>query len=1022
MSTAKDDLPFVGRQAIIDALFLRLQHPDDLRDNPDKFICPGFFGIAGTGKSRLLREVELRGQSITPYVVRVDFEPRTANVTPRTPQALLRYLIDLLEEQDLNSRPIWRRIFWRWSNPFKQCRQIIQQNFVTTISQNINISGSRTGDITQEIDLGSKIPDNLSQAFQTAIVNLYDRRETKRLFGDFGITQQLPLVLILLDTIDLAPRPIREGLDELRNVIAGKNTLRFHFMFVITGRERLEGVIDTALPPFDVAEAKQFVEVYASFRLQQSKVGQQQRQGFEKLIKSKTAQEKLVSRAQGIPVVLQLLVDTVALSSQANIQMDHLPGEHDLLVRFVIENYLERLEAQASKQDDPELWLHYYLLLYSAVPRLIPSSGFLRAVFNGLQEKFFNAHSNYDELFQDLAQESFITRGEDRELIMHSLIRDGICSYLMTNDAERFKEIHQRAEKWFQAHNDLPNYFYHRLYSDYAAGFAELKTALSKALLERRWLDVQALIAVAASVTLDESDKLWIEFYKAELAWSDNNQPLALDRLRKLYDVDIPSLREEVAGRLEAWLGFNYEIELKLSRGETPEVSQEHLDDLLAWADIRNQLRVKTYALRTLGTNEFTRKNYDRARESLKRCAEIAVQTQDHQTRAFAMQLLGEIALIVGPLADASHWLRESCKLYASLSERQKQAVVQVLLATAIFNNGEFQEVRRLMEDSLSIQQNTNDRIHQADTLRVLWLMSLRSLEIATFPGADDALNKLLRCAEEASDLQRQAQAWSLEAEMFLATQGTTELSDWERVLRYLEGKALESYHQTGDKLGEAGSYLMLGIVEASTYSQPEHFELALVHLKQARSLYRAEHDRLSKAHTQVVVGAISYVVGQRNSKILAESNEAFDEALEIYQQREDQKGQGAVLFILGQIALLDLEYEQARAHFERALEFFASHTDPVSQFLITKTEELLQRVVQEVGPPNKHIQHLIFPFRVRVIDLYGWSSVLRREFESVYRIFDLEQSQINQQSLGTEEEYTTLLKNPMRGISGFSF
>src|ERR1041384_4919500 len=158
------------------------------------------------------------------------------------------------------------------------------------------------------------------------------------------------------------------------------------------------------------------------------------------------------------------------------------------------------------------------------------------------------------------------------------------------------------------------------------------------------------------------------------------------------------------------------------------------------------------------------------------------------------MQLLGEIALIVGPLADASRWLRESCKLYASLGEQQKQAVVQVLLATAIFAAGEFQEVRRLMEESLSIQQNTNDLIHQADTLRVLWLMSFRSLEMATFPGADNALNNLLRVATEANDLQRQAQAWSLEAERLLEPQTNTEEPPRHMVIRDLQLKALNNY------------------------------------------------------------------------------------------------------------------------------------------------------------------------------------------------------------------------------------
>jgi len=191
--------------------------------------------------------------------------------------------------------------------------------------------------------------------------------------------------------------------------------------------------------------------------------------------------------------------------------------------------------------------------------------------------------------------------------------------------------------------------------------------------------------------------------------------------------------------------------------------------------------------------------------------------------------------------------------------------------------------------------------------------------------------------------------------------------------------------------MGKAGAYLMMGLVEAMDLSNPAHFELAAINFKQGRSLYRAERDLLSRAHAQVALGAVSYVIGQRNAKALGESREALDEALHIYKELQDQRGVGAVLFILGQIALLRLEYENAQPHLEQAREIFSSFADQSSQFLVAVTDELLRRVSQKSGPPDKHEEHIVFPFRARVIDLYGWSSILRREYEDVYKIFEVE-------------------------------
>lgn len=78
MGTPIHDLPLVARSPLVDQVLDRLLRPDDVRERPDKFIRPGFYGLAGIGKSRLLREIETRARAITPYVVAINFDRRQA--------------------------------------------------------------------------------------------------------------------------------------------------------------------------------------------------------------------------------------------------------------------------------------------------------------------------------------------------------------------------------------------------------------------------------------------------------------------------------------------------------------------------------------------------------------------------------------------------------------------------------------------------------------------------------------------------------------------------------------------------------------------------------------------------------------------------------------------------------------------------------------------------------------------------------------------------------------------------------
>lgn len=149
MAHTHDDLPHIGRDAIVEKLLARLCRPDDLRESPKEFIHPGFYGLGGVGKSRLLREVtaRARAEKLTPYVLLIDFDPRAAALPPATPLQFVQRLIDGLEAIDRDERPFWQRAVWGQVNPFRECRRLIAET-VKSIQQSQTVTAE--GPATEE--------------------------------------------------------------------------------------------------------------------------------------------------------------------------------------------------------------------------------------------------------------------------------------------------------------------------------------------------------------------------------------------------------------------------------------------------------------------------------------------------------------------------------------------------------------------------------------------------------------------------------------------------------------------------------------------------------------------------------------------------------------------------------------------------------------------------------------------------------------------------------------------------------
>jgi hypothetical protein len=660
-----DSPPIIGREEILTKLIDRLKRPDDLRNNPRDFISTGFHGLAGSGKSRLLQELAKLARTVTPYVVEVDFDPRSRAFISSS-FGVLQYLVDVLEEVERAARPMWRRLFWRWSNPFLPCRQVISKSTIS-VSQTVTVTSGRADHVSQNLVLDDRIPPGLIQAFSFALTKLHAKKQTKQLFGDCGRPKSCPLILIALDSVDLATPELRRWLPEFHSI--GKNTLQFHLMIAAAGRLQQTGLTEAALPPLTAEESRLLLVSYAR-SLTSCQTRDRNAEGLKQILESEPIQSRLVSQGDGIPMLLHLLVDSVSLTpSISQIENAVLPNEHEARVLFVVEQYFDRLKEEAYRQRDDTLWQRYYLMLCGAIPRSIPNDDLLRTLLSSLPGELFK-NVNHDALIQGFLHESFVRRLRDRVIVVHSLIREGALHYLEKNDRELLDLLHAKSAEWLRNTDDQPNYFYHALRRAKPAVFNELKAALSDSLQQKQWPLVHAILDAAADSPLSSVEKSWITLFAADLAFGEGDGALALKQLRKLLGgFGVTELDGEFAARLESWLGFSDSIETALSNGQSPDFGRERIDEVVWWADYKRLPRTLVCALQFAGEAAVHAKDLCKGRELITRSLEIAKSKSFSKDIARALELLGEIALMIGPLDVAAQNLSQATALYSSLEE-----------------------------------------------------------------------------------------------------------------------------------------------------------------------------------------------------------------------------------------------------------------------------------------------------------------------------------------------------------------
>ena len=714
MASPHETLPLIGRPGLIDRTLERLLRPDDLRDSPKDFIAPGFYGLGGVGKTRLLQAIAGQARKLTPYVVTVDFDPRQA--PPATPLQFAERLARELERLDQEHRPLGHRLMpWKRRSPFQDWwEQLGKQERVPSIQTLEAKDGSQVKNVTMQVQSGlEEVTPALRQAFAHALARLCVKGRTQDCFG-FHEPRTIPLILVLLDTLELAPRRLREWLPRhLHSLWDRHNTQRYHVVALAAGRQQVTGLAETELPPLEPEAAVALLREYVLARNRQE--GLNLPQSTLRLFREETQErQRLVEASAGIPLLLILLADLVLADSHA--LQGLAPREemtHQQRVAYVVEHYLERLAAQASRAQDPRLWERYYLLLIGAVPRRVTGPDLLAALLQELPGMPFSQGTPMEELRQRLARQAFVQDRGQQGLVYHELVREGVLAHLQATQPARWRELQGRAQAWFQAQGQEVEALYHRLLLAGEEGWAQVRAAIQEALEQGNWPAVQARIG-AAGQALDAlpspppEAQAWLTLFKARLAWAEGNKTVAFDRLHRVVFNNAlgKELLEAAAACLEAWLPALQELPPASSGDELPELPPGVPSPLLLWwAQMRTRPALHGALLLKLGQGALDQEDTPRAGEAYRQALELYRGLGHRLGQADALWGLGAVALDQGDYPRAGEAFRQALELSQGLGHRRGQAEALGGLGQVARLQGDYLQAAKHLEDALALME-----------------------------------------------------------------------------------------------------------------------------------------------------------------------------------------------------------------------------------------------------------------------------------------------------------------------------
>jgi hypothetical protein len=366
------------------------------------------------GKSTLLDlfEQEIRRRPFTPYIARLDF----AQASLHDPVAALTELINQLEATGATTEKTGWLGRKRTLSPLLAALETLQPK-VVTVNQEISIKGvnSHVAGIENRADVpvGSIPQAQLNEALGKLKLGIA-KLPVLPMFPDKYTALKRPLVVVLVDTLELAPPPIVDLVRQLAAPMFGE-----YLLLVAAGQEKLDGLLTKPLERLDDRAARDLLaKRFGMFDSAQT--------------------EQIVQLARGIPRCLALAGAFVRQAADSGLETI-VPGniEEHLVTDYLVRGILNRLPDSSPEK---------YLLLYGCVLRRWESTEQLRDVLFDVPQVRAMIGENTDirAALNRLRERSFLDSGHP-----HATLRDLLLHDLEREEPSILHALHCSAATWF---------------------------------------------------------------------------------------------------------------------------------------------------------------------------------------------------------------------------------------------------------------------------------------------------------------------------------------------------------------------------------------------------------------------------------------------------------------------------------------------------------------------------------------------------------------------------------------------
>ena len=593
----------------------------------------GYYGMSGLGKTTVLDlfEQQIKEKSFTPYVARLDF----ADSSLRDPAAAFTNLLDQLEATGATTQRTGLFKRNHTESPLQKVRAALQINI--SVKQEIKIA-ARASTISGVRNMapiypGSIAPSQLNEAVGQFKLGIAKLPITPLVSKQYTALRR-PLVVVLVDTLELAPPAVIDWLKQLGDLM-----FQEYLLLIAGGQERIDKLLTEPLNRIDEAAARQLL----SSRFQ---------------IFDHTAIASILQIARGIPRCICLAAELIKSMPDTNPAdlvpdkvADHLVG--DYLVRGI----LKRM---------PDSTTEKHLLTYGCVLQRWENTEQLQTVLFGVEpiRDLMGAGADIHAALMRLRERSFLDSGHP-----HPTLRDLLLRELVNERPDVLKALHRSAADYFIQAQRYSEAIYHLLaIEDWETVLHFWQSALEAA-------DKQQVITILTALTGRQIPQLYaidLQIAQIQSGLLLQNGSLLTPLLTLAQDPHITPAHQE---------------QIKV-------LTQQVIQSTFVPQELRLRLQIQSAetsayratALLGLGAVLLFQGRYGEAEARLMEGLAESAAVGDRRGRANALRGLGEVLLLQGRYGEAEARFMEGLAESAAVGDRLGRAYALRGLISAVLD------------------------------------------------------------------------------------------------------------------------------------------------------------------------------------------------------------------------------------------------------------------------------------------------------------------------------------------------